>query len=297
MLRLVQLMRHTRYVSRRRAAAAGIGQVALCVLVLRLAVAAVPASAGQAATQPSTLSRAEAAQFLATAKIIKGKDISKGVTRPSRLTLTDGTVTHDASFSTVDERKAIERFASGKTELDFVDTYRYSLAVYKLAELVGIVDMMPVHVEREWRGHKGALVWWVDDYMMDEGDCLKNKAEVPNPQAWNEQIYRMRVFTQLVADTDRNAGNVLIDKNWKLWMIDFTRAFRHNKNLLSDKDLKKCDRQLLDKLRALTAEQVTEATKPYLSAAEIAPLMSRRDLIVAFFDKLVAEKGEAQVLY
>ena len=228
---------------------------------------------------------------------VKGKDISKGVTRPVRLTLSDGTLTHDAAFSTVEERKAIEHFEGGRVELDFVDSYRYSLAAYKIAELVGLDDMMPVHVEREWHGHKGALAWWVDDVLMEEGDRLKKKVQVPNPQAWNEQMYRMRVFTQLVADTDRNLGNVLIDRNWKLWMIDFTRAFRHNKTLLSDKDLKKCDRQLLDKLRALTAEQVTAATKGYVTAAEIDPLLARRDVIVKLFEALVAQNGEAQVLY
>jgi hypothetical protein len=137
----------------------------------------------------------------------------------------------------------------------------------------------------------------VDDVMMEEGDRLKKKVQVPNPQAWNEQMHRMRVFTQLVADTDRNVGNVLIDRNWKLWMIDFTRAFRHNKTLLSDKDLKKCDRQLLEKMRALTAEQVTAATKGYLTAAEIDPMMARRDVIVKLFEALVAQNGEAQVLY
>jgi hypothetical protein len=290
-------MRHTRGVSSPRCTAAGPAHAAISIVLVLLATAVVPARAGQEVAQAPALSRSEAARFLETAKIIKGKDISRGVTRPSRLTLSDGTITHDASFSAVDERKSVERFESGKMELDFVDSYKYSLAAYKLAELVGVVDMMPVHVEREWRGHKGALVWWVDDVMMDEGDRLKKKPTVPNPEAWNEQMYRMRVFTQLVADTDRNVGNILIDKNWKLWMIDFTRAFRHNKTLLSDKDLKKIDRQLLEKLRALTAEQVTAATKPYLSAAEIAPLMSRRDVIVAFFEKLVAEKGEAEVLY
>ena len=35
-------------------------------------------------------------------------------------------------------------------------------------------------------------------------------------------MYRMRLFAQLIADTDRNTGNVLITSDWKLWMIDFT---------------------------------------------------------------------------
>ena len=288
-------MRHIGDLSNRSRGAARLLCLALTILALVLASTPVPARAGQAA--PPTLSRAEAKEFLATAKIVKGKDASKGVTRPVRVTLSDGTLTHDALFSTVDERKAVERFESGKVELDFVDSYKYTLAAYKVAELVGLDDMMPVHVEREWRGHKGALAWWVDDVMMEEGDRLKKKVQVPNPQAWNEQMYRMRVFTQLVADTDRNVGNILIDKNWRLWMIDFTRAFRHNKTLLSDKDLKKCDRQLLDKLRALTADQVAAATSPYLTSAEVAPLMARRDLIVKLFETLIATNGEAQVLY
>jgi len=290
-----------RHVSTDRRGTARSPRLRRAVLAAALALTAVTARAQAplppAPAAPPVFSRAEAREFLTNAKIVKGKDISKGVTRPVRLTLSDGTLTHDAAFSTVEERKAIEHFEGGRVELDFVDSYRYSLAAYKIAELVGLDDMMPVHVEREWHGHKGALAWWVDDVLMEEGDRLKKKVQVPNPQAWNEQMYRMRVFTQLVADTDRNLGNVLIDRNWKLWMIDFTRAFRHNKTLLSDKDLKKCDRQLLEKMRALTAEQVTAATKGYLTAAEIDPMMARRDVIVKLFEALVAQNGEAQVLY
>jgi len=303
MLRVIQKsMRPARDLSSRGWAASRPLRLTCGLLVLLLSPTP-PARAGQAAAPaaepaaPPVLSRAEAREFLATAKIVKGKDAAKGITRPVRVTLSDGTFTHDALFSTVDERKAVERFEGGRVELDFVDSYKYTLAAYKIAELVGLDDMMPVHVEREWRGHKGALAWWVDDVMMEEGDRLKKKVQVPNPQAWNEQMYRMRVFTQLVADTDRNVGNVLIDKNWRVWMIDFTRAFRHNKTLLSDKDLKKCDRQLLEKLRALTADQVAAATSPYLTNAEIAPLMARRDVIVKFFETLIATNGEAQVLY
>jgi hypothetical protein len=293
-------------VSRRGRRSARATRLALASLWLLLALPVAPASAGQAAEAPApaptaqtaapALPREQIRQFLETAPIIKGKATVKGVTRPMRVTLSDGTLTHDAAFSTVDEHKNVERFEGGRVELDFVDSYKFSLAAYKIAELVGLDHMMPVHVEREWRGQKGALAWWVDA-KMDEGERLKNKVPVPNPAAWNEQMYRMRVFMQLVADTDRNVGNLLIDADWKLWMIDFTRAFRRTKSVLSDKDLKKCDRELLAKLRALTAEQVAAATKPYLTNAEIVPLLARRDQIVKLFDALAARNGEAQVLY
>lgn len=64
---------------------------------------------------------------------------------------------------------------------------------------------------------------------------------------------RVRVFTQLIADTDRNTGNLLIDADWKIWMIDFTRAFRHSRALAAPGDLQTCDRALLSKLRSLSS--------------------------------------------
>jgi hypothetical protein len=40
----------------------------------------------------------------------------------------------------------------------------------------------------------------------------------------------MRVFDQLIYNTDRNTGNVLYDTGWRLWGIDHTRAFRVRPN-------------------------------------------------------------------
>ena len=37
---------------------------------------------------------------------------------------------------------------------------------------------------------------------------------------------RLLVFSALIQDSDRNPGNILITEAWKVWMIDFTRAFR-----------------------------------------------------------------------
>ena len=63
-------------------------------------------------------------------------------------------------------------FANGRTEIDFVDSYKYSLAAYKVAELLGLDNMMPVTVERVWNMKSGALSWWVD-VRWDEGQRLK----------------------------------------------------------------------------------------------------------------------------
>ena len=60
---------------------------------------------GVAADEPA-LTKEQIKQFLLTAKVVKSRQSNKGITNPWRLTLTDGTVTHDASFQAVDEHKA-----------------------------------------------------------------------------------------------------------------------------------------------------------------------------------------------
>jgi len=242
------------------------------------------------------LSREDMAKFLTTAKVVGHHDIDKGVTHPVRLTLSDGTMTHDAAFTLVDERKEVMQLDSGRTELNFVDSYKYTLAAYGIAEILAVDDMMPVTVPFQWDQHKGALSWWLD-VKMDEGERMKKKLEAPDLNEWGAQVYRMRVFSALIGDTDRNAGNILIGPDWKLWMIDFTRAFRTWKELQSPKDLTRCDKRLLGRLRILTADKIAARTAGYLTQAEIDAVMARRDAILKLFDAKIAQMGVAKVLY
>lgn len=262
-----------------------------------LVAAAIVAVSVVGASAQTTLTTEEKAQFLRTARVVSRKAIPKGVTRPVRLTLTDGTRTQDAAFSVVDQRVAIQKFKDGRTEFDFVDSYKYSLAAFRLAELLGIGDMVPVTVERELKGQKGALSWWVDDVKWDEGERQKLKLQAPDPEAFSHQMYRMRLFAQLIADTDRNTGNILITSDWTLWMIDFTRAFRRSATLSVPGSMARCDRALLGRLRALTKAEVAAATQPFIGGAEIDALMTRRDAILAYIDTLIAANGEANILY
>jgi hypothetical protein len=247
-----------------------------------------------AADKPS-LTKEQMKNFLLTAKVVDSRDAKKGVTNTKRLTLSDGLLTHDASFQSIDEHKAVMQFATG-TELNFVDSYKNNIAAYALAELLGMDDMIPVYVERKWGGHIGSLSWWVP-VRMDEVERHRQKLTAPDADAWNNQMYKIRVFDQLVADADINLTNVLIGEDWKIWRIDFTRAFRLNKELKNPKDLVRCDRQLLGKLKSLDANQLTETLKRYLDKEQVKAVMARRDKIVAAFQSLIAEKGESEVLY
>ena len=247
-----------------------------------------------AADEP-TLTKEQIKQFLTTAKVVDSRPAKKGITGTMRLTLSDGTVTHDASFQSIDEHKSSKQLAMG-TELNFVDSYKYNIAAYALAELIGMDDIVPVYVERKWKGETGSLSWWLP-VKMDEVERHKQGLTAPDPDAWNNQMYKIRVLDQLVSDTDPNLTNVLIGEKWQIWRIDFTRAFRQNKDVREPKDLVRCDRQLLEKLKALDANEVTERTKKYLSKDEVKAVMARRDKIVAQFQKMIAEKGENEVLY
>ena len=250
------------------------------------------------AADESALTKDQIKQFLQTAEVIKNKPSSKGVTHPWRLTLSDGTITHDASFQSIDEHKAENKLESGKVEIGFVDSYKYNIAAYQLAELVGMDDMLPVYVERKWDGKTGSVSWWLP-IKMDEADRVEKKIAIPDAyrDKWNEQMAKIRVFDELVYDTDANLTNVLIGEDWTIWRIDFTRAFRTNKDLHAPKDLVKCQRQLFEKLKTLNADELADKTKHYLTKAEVNAVIARRDKIVATFQALIAAKGESEVLY
>jgi hypothetical protein len=242
------------------------------------------------------LTKEQIKQFLQTAEVIKSKQTGKGVTHPWRLTLSNGTITHDASFQPIDVHKAQMKLESGRSEIDFNDAYRFNIAAYELAELVGLGDMLPVYVERKWQGKSGSISWWLP-VKMDEAERLEKKIEVPDSDKWNKQMYRVRVFDELVYDADPNLTNVLIGEDWTVWRVDFSRAFHKNKELRAPKNLVKCDRELLEKLKALNATELTEKTKRYLNKDEVNAVMARRDKIVATFQTLIAQKGEKEILY
>ncbi len=264
------------------------GSVAAAVLLA--------AVAATATAQPLDLDKTQVEEFMLTAEVVDSRPIGRGVTRPWRLTLSDGTVTHDVGFQSVNEREDRKRLGR-REELNFVDAYRYNIAAYRVAELLGIDHMMPVTVERDWNGTRGAMTWWIDDVMMNEETRLLERRWPDDMQAYTQQYYRMLVFAELVYDTDRNQGNILYSSDWKLWMIDFSRAFRLWGELQGPQNVTQCDRELLERMRELTRAKLVEHTRPYLNSGEVDAVIERRDKLAEHFDTLIAQKGERLVLY
>ncbi len=65
------------------------------------------------ASDEPTLTKEQIKQFLLTAKVVKSEQAKKGITQTLRLTLSDGTLTHDASFQKIDEHKPRMELAGG----------------------------------------------------------------------------------------------------------------------------------------------------------------------------------------
>ncbi|MBM3812457.1 MAG: hypothetical protein FJW20_12580 [Acidimicrobiia bacterium] len=236
---------------------------------------------------------AEMENFLRTAKVVSAKSLNVGITNSQRLTLEAPERKHDAHFQTIDEYKASFQTAIG-TEINFRDSWKYNVAGYKLDRLLNL-NMTPVTIERKIHGKSGSLTWWVDDVAMMEVDRHKNKMQPPDQEAWNCQMHVVRVFDQLIYNIDRNLQNLLITTDWKLWMIDHTRAFRLFQDLREPKNLTRCDRTLMERLKQLSFPQLVKTMKGYLNELEVKGLLARRDKIVRLFEQRAAQ--DQDVLY
>jgi hypothetical protein len=245
-----------------------------------------PAAAVETKT-PAALSDAEIEQFLLHAKVIKTHGIKKGVTASLQATLSDGKLTHDAHIQTIDEHQQQFTGNKGGVEFDFRDSWTFNIAGYKVDRLIGM-NLVPVSVERHHGYNAAAFTWWLDGVMMDEEERLARKkakdqtkeSEPPDAEVWNQQMQVVRVFDQLIANIDRNLGNLIITKDWRVWPIDHTRAFRTNKEPKAIDNVTRCDRAVFERMKALDKDSLTKATGKYLSTYQIGALLARRDAIV-----------------
>jgi hypothetical protein len=263
-----------------------------------MALLAMPWNLPAAQTPPrsSALTAAQMEDFLLHAAIVRTREAGGGITNSVRVTLFDGAVTHDAQIQTVDEFKPIFRPQAGPPEFNFTDSYRFNIAGYRLALLLGL-DNVPMSVERAYKDKQAAFTWWIDEVMMDERTRLDKKALGPDPERTAMQLHVMRVFDELVQNRDRNKGNLLWTTDWKMWMIDHTRAFRTSDDLLNPTVLERIDRSLFENMRGLTREGMTKVMGKSSSRVELEALLKRRDRIVKLFEARIGERGEARVLY
>ena len=265
----------------------------IVTLGLTLFAAAVAVAGQGKALTSSQLTPSEMEAFLLQAQIVDIREAGGGVTGSQRATLTDGMFTHDVHIQTVDVWKPV--FNAGRqTELNFKDTYRFNIAAYRLARLLG-VNGVPMSVERTVDGDVAAVTWWVDDVQMDEKERFKRRAMGPNPLRTSNQLQLMRIWDELIQNRDRNQGNTVWTKDWTMWLIDHTRAFRLGDELMKPEELRRIDRGLLARLKGLTEDSIAKAVADSLHESEQEAVLQRRDRIVKLFEERAAKVGDAAV--
>ena len=216
--------------------------------------------------------------FLKAAKVEKVDDVPVGVTKPKRAYVTPGGLAGSFVFK--------ELMPSRKS--GFFESYKSEIAAYELDKIMGM-GMVPPTVERKYDGITGSAQLWVDHCtLLRDRDTTK----APDMAAWNKQVYRQRVWDNLTANIDRNQGNLLMDDAWNLILIDHSRAF--TSSMTMPFPMTKIDKAFYEKLKALDEATVKARLGKWLFDGP-KPILKRRDKIVAHFEKMLAQYGEAAV--
>lgn len=243
--------------------------------------------------------RGEAAErFLRTARVISIRALkSKAVTRPKKVELSDGSLTWSAVFKTIYEYQPVKRFDNGEVELNFTDSFEYEIAAYELDKMLNL-GIVPPAVRRRINSEVGSLSLWVEGAMTEWERIEVKKKRPPDLEAWNEQMYTIRLFLQLIYDSDyTNINNLLVTPDWKIYKIDSSRAFRTHMELRREGSLERFSRRVLASLRALDRDELETRLDPWLTKKQIEALWVRRGLILDLADRRVAEQGEEAVLF
>lgn len=245
--------------------------------------------------EPAVAEIADAAKwetFLREAEIV-GQEQMTGrlaVTQPWKLSLKLGAVRRHGLWKNPEGRMG-----------GFVEGWRYEIAAYLLDRHLGL-NMVPPTVERRFRENRGSLQLWIEDCMtLQEKEGRKLRTPSIKIPGWNRATYLQRAFDNLIANGDRHLNQILITPDWRLVLIDHSRAFgasRFDRRLIytekhreGPKLMRQLPRGFFEKLRALDLETVRRVTGDYLTNAEIENLLARRDLIAAEIERLIGIYG------
>lgn len=228
------------------------------------------------------LSDAEVERFLREGKVVETKEIGAGITRPLRVVLELDGKRRRAAFKAVEiHRPGLTHFEGAPPESNFTDSFRYERAAYRLDRHLGL-GMVPVTVIRRLEGKEGALVDWVEN-AIDEEERRKRNLQPLDPERFEGQRGLMHVFDALLFNVDRNLGNQLITpEDWRLHLIDHTRAFRQQQGLPPKLDAvrMRLPDAMVERLRTLDAERLETLTEGLLTRARMKALLARRDRIL-----------------
>jgi hypothetical protein len=214
----------------------------------------------------------------------------------------------NAIFRTIDDYRLRWDSKDGP-KLNFHDYYLFECAAYRLDRLLGL-NHVPVAIhrifkkedfidEKDWnslRKKEGSLQIWIEGAMTEKGRSEKG-LHPPDAGFWGQQHQMLHLFDSLIYNDDRNQGNILIGRDWKIWFIDATRAFRPYRELKHPKVIFRCESQVWENLKSLTPDILREELDPFLKSNELETLIYRHQLLVDHIQARIDQMGESVVLF
>ena len=220
---------------------------------------------------------AEFEAYIRAAEIDRFEDVPIGVTRPKRAYLKPGGPVASVAWKVLPPSR----------RTGYWESYKSEIAAYEMDKLLGM-DMVPVAVEKQWKGDTGAAILWVSPVRQ-----WKEVQALPKPLKWNRQAILMKMFDNLIGNPDRNMGNLIVDADWNLFLIDHSRAFIDSKDL--PVKMERIDRDVWNRMRALDEPSLTTALGAWLDRRAIGAILARRDRMTLTIDTLVRNSSEAAV--
>jgi hypothetical protein len=236
-------------------------------------------------------------EAMRAARVVSREKIGRGVAGAERLVLEHGDVRFHAAFRSVDvtARKSAPRGIE-RPRKKYRDAAIFERAAYELSELLGIGRVPPV-VERRIGEQDGTVQMWLEDTRPEVELVEEDALRAPDWVRWMQQKQIMDLFDNLIANSDRNQGNLLIDRDWNIWLIDHTRAFKRTSTLIHRARLTMCERRLWRRLREIDDETLRRRLEPYLESLEIEKLLTRRKNLIRHIESLIKRNGEDAVLF
>jgi len=229
------------------------------------ALAQAPAAPQEAVSAKTWLGReADLEAYLRSAEVTEIKDIGVGITKPQRCRLAPGGPVASFAWKTITPGRYAGHWES----------YKYEIAAYELDKAIGL-GMIPPTVERRVNERLGAAIMWLSPVK-----SFKDLGGPPTPppaefERWNMQVARAKLFDNLIGNIDPNLGNWLVDPAWNLILIDHTRAFTRDTDMVHP--LLRVDLELWARVQQLTEASLDAAIGRWVGRAEIKAILKRRD--------------------
>ncbi len=236
-------------------------------------------------------------EWLRSANAISREKVGRGIAGVEKLVLEHEGIRFHAALRTVDvtARKSARQGIDNPRK-KYRDAAIFESAAYALSELLGMGRVPPV-VERSIDGQDGTVQIWMEGIRPEVVLIQGKQLDPPDVVRWKQQKQILYVFDNLIANSDRNQGNLLIDRSWNIWLIDHTRAFKRSSTLIYRDKLTHCERRLWTSLRAVDEETLRERLEPFLEGQEISKLLTRRRILIRHIQSLIDKNGEDQVLF